>query len=309
MGEQVELTDSFKEWKRLHRIVEAANPEGEPTMEFVHGAAGARPQVVAALPAAFNPLTAAHLELLEAVERKRRISEFLLVLDKKTIDKELYGATLEDRLLMLELFSRGKKKMSVVFSSHGLFIDKVRALRKIYPKKTELLFIVGYDTLVRLFDPHYYERRDEALKSLFAESRFLVGNRGGSGEASVRELLSAPGNKRFKGYVEFIEISDWAARLSSTEVREKVERGEEIRRLVPFEIEGFIRQTGLYAGAGKIGAGAAGNRHDARCDILRRLLTAGLPDEAEFHLGGMVAEVMEGEDVLVVVEKFLMGLR
>lgn len=303
------MTDSFREWRRLHRIVEAANPEGEPTMEFVYGAPEARPQAIALLPAAFNPLTAAHLELLEAAESKKRASQFLLMVDKKTIDKELYGATLEDRLLMLELFAWARRGISVAFSSHGLFIDKVRALRKIYPKKTELLFIVGYDTLVRLFDPRYYERRDEALKSLFAESRFLVGNRGGSGEASVRELLSAPGNKRFKGYVEFIEISDWAARLSSTEVREKVERGEEIRRLAPVEIEGFIRQTGLYAGAGKIGAGAAGNRYDARCDILRRLFMADLPDEAEFHLGGMVAEVMEGEDALVVVEKFLMGLR
>ena len=311
MSELIETTHSFREWRRLHRIVESLEPEGEPSLVFVQRSerSAEAPSAVAALPAAFNPPTTAHVELLDAAQKKIRTSEFLLILDKKTIDKELYGATLEDRLLMLELMAQSRKNTSVAFSSHGLFVEKADALEKVFPRGLELHFIIGYDTLVRLFDARYYINRDESLENLFSKSRFLVGNRGRDDGASVEELLSAPRNERFKKFVEPISISDRAAALSSTEMREKVERGEGIRGLVPPEVENFIRETGLYTSPEKKRSEGVAvpskNRYHIRRDVMQHLISKGIPEGKDLHAGEMVNEVMKGEDIGPVVTKFL----
>ncbi len=315
MTDKVELMHSFTEWRRLHQIVETTDADGEPTIKFVFREKSLEetpPLRIVVLPAAFNPLTKAHVELLDAAEGKKGIDESLLVLDKKTIDKELFGATLEDRLLMLESFARDRKNTSVAFSSHGLFLGKARALRDIYPEETEIFFIVGYDTLVRLFDPKYYRNRDEALEHLFSMSRFLVGNRAGSDESSVGELLSAPGNVKFSACVEPIRISGRAAAMSSTEVRERVEKGLELGNLAPESIEKVIRGIGLYSEhveATSREKNHKGGRYEVRCDILRRLASSDFPEGRDLHIGKMVEEVMEGAEVGRVVENALERLR
>jgi nicotinamide-nucleotide adenylyltransferase len=311
MDDRTEIIHSFAEWRRIHMIVESMDPQGEPTLKFVHRAgeavSGSHP-AVAALPAAFNPLTAAHVELLAAADERKRPSELILILDKKTIDKELYGASLEDRLIMLELFARDDERISVGFSSHGLFVDKARAFRKIFPVGVELYFIVGYDTLVRLFDPVYYGNRDEALDNLFSISRFLVANRGESDEDSLNELLSIPRNRRYRDFLEPIRISEGAAAISSTEVRETIGRKGEFGRLVPPPVEYFIRETGLYA-AEKEGAEARRNspvsRYEVRSDIMKALFSADVPEGEDLQVGKMVEAVLRGEDKGKVIERFL----
>ena len=311
MAERYKIEQSFREWRRLHGVVESMNPDGEPSLKFTYRAEGAEkrpPLTIAALPAAFNPLTAAHIELLDTAEVQKSPSELILILDKKTIDKELYGASLEDRLIMLELIAGDRGRISVAFSSHGLFIDKAKALNKIYPNGTALYFIVGYDTLVRLFDSKYYEKRDEALDDLFSISRFLAANRGKSNVASVQELLSLPQNRKYERYVEPISISDRAAALSSTEIRSKVENEGELVGLVPPRIENFIRETGLYR-AVEEGADAHSNlpknRYEIRSDIMYRLCSTKMPPRRDVHVGEMVEALMQGEDIGVVVERSL----
>ena len=39
---------------------------------------------------------------------------------------------------------------------HARFLDKAIALRKAYPEGGEMVFLTGFDTLIRLFDPKYY---------------------------------------------------------------------------------------------------------------------------------------------------------
>ena len=39
---------------------------------------------------------------------------------------------------------------------HARFLDKAIALRKAYPEAGEIVFLTGFDTLIRLFDPKYY---------------------------------------------------------------------------------------------------------------------------------------------------------
>jgi nicotinic acid mononucleotide adenylyltransferase len=227
------------------------------------------------------------------------------------MDKKLYGATLEDRLLMLELFAAQRMGTSVAFSSHGLFLDKALALRKVYPHGSELYFVVGFDTIVRLFDPRYYEDRDDALDSLFSMSHFLVGNRGGEDEVSVQNLLNIPRNRKYAGYIETIRISPRAAAISSTEIREKKERNEELGSTAPHVIVRFIDETALFRppkASEPDGTGIRPDRYQTRCNIMGLLNSAGLPEQEDMHVGRMVNAVMKGEKPMEVVKRFLTGL-
>lgn len=50
---------------------------------------------------------------------------------------------------------------------HARFLDKATVLRKAYPEAGEIVFLIGFDTLVRLFDPKYYGGALTPLASFF----------------------------------------------------------------------------------------------------------------------------------------------
>lgn len=195
---------------------------------------------------AFDPLTRAHLEILERAEQ--RMDEVLLLADRQNADKQSSHASLEDRLYMLLEFFRDQDRVSLGLSSHPLFLDKLRALKKAYPPETSFYFLVGYDTIVRILDKKYYRDREAALEELFRDSHFLVAPRAGRGKEDLVRLLQMAENERFREKVHPLEISEFASSLSSTLAREKLRRGEDARDLVPDRILELIRELKLYGG-------------------------------------------------------------
>lgn len=213
-------------------------------------------------PSSFNPLTFAHAELVRQAQEGFSLEKVLLVLDSQAMDKKVFGASLEDRLLMLRLFARSFPNYQVALSSHGLFLDKLRVLRRLYPSSsTSFYFIVGYDTLVRILDPKYYADREAALGELFRGSYLLVANRedypcdtpsSGHGELAggreeIQALLDRKENRSFRDRISFLPLSSFYASTSSTLIRERVAHGEEVAGLVPPVIRFFMEETRLYA--------------------------------------------------------------
>ena len=222
---------------------------GEPRIDFLLraergiGEAGGKLGVFAS---AFDPLTRAHLEILEKAEQ--RFDEVLLLADRQNADKQSSYASLEDRLYMLLEFFRDQDRISLGLSSHPLFLDKLRALKKAYPPRTSFHFLAGYDTIVRILDQKYYRDREAALEELFRGSRFLVAPRAGRGEEDLVRLFQMAENERFRERVHLLKISEFASSLSSTLVREKLSRGEDAKDLVPDRILELIKKLKLYGG-------------------------------------------------------------
>jgi len=250
----------FKRLFTLHKTVEETDLEGPPTLHFVLRCKGGRRLGV--FPSSFNPLTTAHVELIDKAAQKGKLDEILLVLDKRTTDKPLFGATLEDRLLMLTLFARDKPNISIALSSHGLFVDKLMALKQVYPSGTEIFFIVGYDTIIRVLDEKYYQDREVALNQLFEGSRFLVANRREKNIKDIHRLFELKENEKYRDKIDTFQISPSLAEVSSTQVRRLVKEGESIGHLVPPEVDLFIRETRLYAQS---------NEYELRTKVLRYL--------------------------------------
>jgi nicotinic acid mononucleotide adenylyltransferase len=251
-------SDSFHPRTReyLHEAVCVLAQAGPPVIEIVkraeRGIEAKKGGMLGVLPASFNPPTSAHEALVREAGALVAFDEILLIVDQQAMDKERMGAPLEDRLLMLLALYGDDARISVGISNRGLFLEKVEAMRRVYAREdTEIYFIVGYDTIVRVLDAKYYADRNKALHALFAQARFLVANRGGGDERGLRELFGIEENRPFAAQVLPLVLPPALTRISSTLVRRYLAEGKSIEGLVPPRLEKFLQKKGFYSGQGE----------------------------------------------------------
>lgn len=133
---------------------------------------------VCILDSSFNPPHLAHYALArEALKyklheehlSKRQLLLLLLLLVKNADKLDPQPASFEHRLAMMYLMARYLHEnldvdVSIGVTSHAKFVDKLTLILNWLkqnasedgPKQTKLTFLVGFDTLVRIFDPKYY---------------------------------------------------------------------------------------------------------------------------------------------------------
>ena len=234
----------------LQTVVHSLPTEGASIIKIVKRAAqGIRDTggVLGVLPASFNPPTSAHEALVTEAGKVVAFDEILLVLDQWAMDKELIDAPLEDRLLMLLFLFGDDPQISLGIANQGLFLDKVAALHQVYQQDTQIYFIVGYDTIIRVLDPIYYKERDESLRALFSQARFVVANRGDRDEEDLKELFGRAENRPFAEQITPLALSPDMAHISSSEVRSRLAEGTSVQGFVPPKLEEFLLQGGFYS--------------------------------------------------------------
>ena len=243
------MSKHFDENRRLEMLVDRLNPNGEPQVGWVYRAAQQIKTVgrkLGIFSGSFNPLTVAHIEMIEAAQKKYDLDEILLILARANVDKGVFGLSLADRLLMLKLYAANREDFSVAACSHGKFIEKVEALKPVYPPGTHFSFIVGYDTFIRLFDPKYYTDLHGALEALFDQCRFVVANRQNYDADAVKRVMDDPDYRRYAGRIDLIELPDFFAEISSTDIRAQIQAGNSVDDLVPTEVQEFLKTVQPY---------------------------------------------------------------
>lgn len=220
-------------------VVAGLDPAGPPRLAFARRAAAGiveRPGRLLCLSASFNPLTVAHVWLIQEASRILRPDEVLLLLAKANVDKAAAGLPLERRLGLLARFAESRPNISVAACSHGRFVDKAKAIQPHYPAGTHLAFIVGFDTLVRLFHPRYYADVGASLSTLFAVSQFIAANRAPDPPEALTAFLARPDVAPHARRIRVIQLPPEIAAISATAVRARLARGEPVTHLVPPEI-------------------------------------------------------------------------
>ena len=232
----IQKCENHQDYERYIELFNRLDPTASPRIELVHRAASSiseRSKKLGIFSGSFNPLTLAHTKMIEDTVAAYELDELLLLLAKANVDKTVFGLPLAARLLTLKRYTKHREKFSVGVSSHGRYIDKVTALKAILPPETEFHFIVGYDTLVRIFDPKYYTDFHTELGELFVDARFIVANRAEADIKTIESFINQPEIRRYVPYVSCLLLPDVYAYMSSTEVRELLKRGEPIEHLVP----------------------------------------------------------------------------
>ena len=234
---------------RISHLLAGLNPSEPPRLAFLRRAPtgiGVLPGTLLCLSASFNPMTVAHAVLIREGGRLVSHHETLLLLATVNVDKGAEGLSLETRFDLLLRFAEFRPNVSVAAVGHGRFVDKLEAIRAAYPEATRVVFLLGFDTLVRLFDPKYYADRMTSLTRLFDGSECIVANRGGDAPSAVEAFLARPEVAPFAHRIHVVRLPTHVAAVSATEVRARLSRGEPIDELVPPEIRPSVADWGRH---------------------------------------------------------------
>ena len=232
----IQKCKSHPDHGRYTELFNRLDPLAPPQIALVHRAAPPilkRGKKLGIFSGSFNPLTLAHTRMVEDTVAKYQLDELLLLLAKANVDKGVFGLPLAARLLTVKKYAESRQAFSVGVSSHGRYIDKVAALKSMFPPDTEFHFIIGYDTLVRIFDTKYYTDFHTELQELFVSARFIVANRAEADIQTIASFMAQPDTQQYTCYVSSVLLPDVYAYISSTQVRELLVRGEAIEHLVP----------------------------------------------------------------------------
>jgi nicotinic acid mononucleotide adenylyltransferase len=177
---------------------------------------------IAVLSGAFNPLTRAHLALVDA--GLGVADEVVCVVPRSYPHKAFEGAGFEDRLEMLR---RAKGSYDVMVTEGGLFVEIARELRRARPE-ARIDFLCGRDAAERVLNWDYGSMG--AVEGMLEEFGLLVAAR--QGEFSPPEHL--------RPRVRSLAMAGGFDDHSSTEVRRRIAAGEAWEHLVPESIVDLV---------------------------------------------------------------------
>jgi nicotinic acid mononucleotide adenylyltransferase len=240
--------------KKIQALLKQLDPQADSQALLVPGSPESPQGNVVVFTGSFNPPTIAHLALLKQAQRFMRDvyvprgQQFHLyaAFSKRTIDKEgVERPLLLDRIVLLQqLLRRRLPHVGILLFNRGLYVEQAEAIRASFPRVRRVFFLMGFDKIEQIFDPHYYTDRDVALEELFRQAELFVAPRGNAHEQDFEKLLDQPQNRRFAQFVHALPFDPLYKDISSTHIRQN---GVAYGHDVPQEVRRFIRETRAYA--------------------------------------------------------------
>lgn len=187
-------------------------------MDFVRRAAGS-PRRLGILAGTFNPVTIAHLGLAEA--GRCVCDEVVFVVPRIFPHKQYSGASLEERIALLNAALIGFPEYSLAVADRGLFVEIAEECRAAYGAGVRLSFLCGRDAAERIAGWEYGD--PGAFAAMLREFDLLVARR--NGEYLPPADISAR--------IERLPVPDSFDPVSATDVRQRIARGHAWEHLVP----------------------------------------------------------------------------
>jgi nicotinate-nucleotide adenylyltransferase len=176
----------------------------------------------------FDPPHVGHVELARAAREQLGLARLLVLVVAKPGHKEA-AAPAEARLELVRLAFEGMPGVDVELDRHARTVDFLEERRP-----EDAVFLVGADELASFAQ---WKDPGRVLELV----RLGVAMRPGVSDSELREArarLPAPDR------ISFFEMTPTP--VSSTEIRERVARGEALDRLVPKAVADAIDRLGLY---------------------------------------------------------------
>lgn len=218
---------------------------GSPHIRIVHPAprglsVPAGRNRLGVLGGAYNPITLAHLAMADTAVRAFDLHELLFLLPEVPPHKTIFGASLEQRLAMMQLAVRDTPYAAVGLSTHGLFIDIYHGLQDVYPQAPEVFFVTGRDAAERILTWDYADPT-ATLEQMFTAFQLIVCDRDGA-----FHLPDDPRLSPFRHRLHRCALSTGYNYIASTVVRERCQQRLPLDDLVPRAVAQYIQEHGLY---------------------------------------------------------------
>ncbi|KAF7327635.1 hypothetical protein MKEN_00342800 [Mycena kentingensis (nom. inval.)] len=245
---------------------------------------------ISILDSSFNPPTIAHLGLANYPRREpdgHAYDAKIFLLSVRNADKQLKptDATYEQRLEMMYHLAQStvrkghRHTVAVGVIDEPTFIGKAKTLQTWIqqhfapfgadPPRAELTFLVGFDTLERIFAPRYYgdtpddpeaeNKMFAALETFFSpehdNARIICARRTPPLSPYKKELPASKEEEdlltladRFvqTNRLRVVDLDSGLLNISSTSIREGIGRGRGWYDFVPKEVREYIYQEALY---------------------------------------------------------------
>ncbi|GKU05767.1 unnamed protein product [Fusarium langsethiae] len=220
------------------------------------------------LDSSFNPPTLAHANMARTALRSEGQQRLMLLLSVNNADKAPKPASFPIRLSMMEAMGRELLdegvEIDVAVTTMPFFHDKAKAIAESgfyvaengeqQPTQT---FLAGFDTIVRIFNPKYYnEGIQNALRPFFESCKVRVTTRPDETWGGVEEqrawltkerVKDVGGDEAWVDRVEMVEGREGDEDVSSSRVRDVVKTGQgNLDGLIGDEVRGWIEREALY---------------------------------------------------------------
>jgi nicotinate-nucleotide adenylyltransferase len=189
----------------------------------------------------FDPIHNGHILMAESALSHLNLFEVLFIPAGCPCFKSKKAVTpARHRLRMVKLAIAGKPSfrfsaMEVERAGVTYTVDTIRALKSSLEPQDELFFIMGWDSLKEF---HLWHQAAE----LISLCRLVVVPRAGCPKPDIAEL-----EKEIPGLMQHIIMLDSPViEVSSSDIRQRVKNGMDIRGLVPDAVAEYIAEKGLY---------------------------------------------------------------
>lgn len=190
----------------------------------------------------FDPIHYGHLVLAEEVRQHFNLDRVIFIPVGRAPHKSVYQmADAETRCRMVSLAIADNpyfelSRLEIDSKETSYTVHTLRKMKEHYGESAELYFITGADTVLDL--ENWYEAA-EVLKLC----TFVGATRPGIvSEALVQKAEYL--RKTYGAQIELIAIPGLA--ISSTEIRERLQKGVTVKYLLPDAVERFILQEAVY---------------------------------------------------------------
>lgn len=188
----------------------------------------------------FNPVHSAHVQMARISRDEAALDRVLLMVAADPPHKRVDGAVpAAERYSLVRRALENEERifpsdLEILRGGKSYTLDTLLELRRRY-SDAELFLIVGSDTLGDL--PNWY-KPEEVLKiaGVLCVPRLGMDQ----DDAAAAEAIKARFGARIR------RLSAKAARISSTQVRDALERGEPVSGLLPEAVEQAVYESGLY---------------------------------------------------------------
>lgn len=187
----------------------------------------------------FNPIHLGHLMIAEEARQAFHLKKVLFVPSYITPNKDVCGATAEQRLAMTRLATADNpyftvSDMEMRRRGNSYTVDTLRLLKEIYGPSHSLYFISGTDTI---HDLHNWNNPEEILSLC----QFIGATRP-DGSEQIDSIISSFGELG----KNILKLPVPTMEISSTELRRRIRLGLSVRYMMPSTVVEYIRKNGVY---------------------------------------------------------------
>ena len=192
----------------------------------------------------FDPVHNGHIAMADCVAEQKKADEIIFIPVARSPHKKLFPvANPQARFEMITIAINDRKKFSVsdfeLKNPHPSYtVNTIRHFRRKYRKNVHISWLIGADMLRDLDKWHkIYELIDQCQLSVML--------RGGCERPDFGHLKATLGPQRILKLEKNIIVTPMID-ISSTKIRQKLARKEDVSEMLNASVMDYIKQRGLY---------------------------------------------------------------